>query len=164
MNDIFVSLDLETTGLDPVNDEIIEIGAVKFDINGVIDTYHSMAKPSRPVPYRIQILTGITDRDLQNAPKLPVALNELVAFLGNSTIIGQNIGFDLAFLAEKDVTPRPPRMYSWRCSISCVPSTPPFSPSWTVSAWVRTGQWVASFARWRRRSWVMYFQLQASRR
>ena len=50
MNEIFVSLDLETTGLDPVNDEIIEIGAVKFDINGVIDTYHSMAKPSRPVP------------------------------------------------------------------------------------------------------------------
>ncbi len=106
MNEIFVSLDLETTGLDPVNDEIIEIGAVKFDLNGVIDTYHSMAKPSRPVPYRIQILTGITDRDLQNAPKLPVALNELVAFLGNSTIIGQNIGFDLAFLAENDVTPR----------------------------------------------------------
>ncbi|MFA5054728.1 MAG: helicase C-terminal domain-containing protein [Dehalococcoidia bacterium] len=106
MNDIFVSLDLETTGLDPVNDEIIEIGAVKFDRNGVIDTYQSMAKPSRPVPYRIQILTGITDRDLVKAPKLPVALNELVDFLGNATIIGQNIGFDLAFLAEQDVAPR----------------------------------------------------------
>jgi DNA polymerase III epsilon subunit family exonuclease len=106
MNDIFVSLDLETTGLDPVNDEIIEIGAVKFDRNGVIDTYQSMVKPSRPVPYRIQILTGITDRDLVKAPKLPVALNELVDFLGNATIIGQNIGFDLAFLAKQDVAPR----------------------------------------------------------
>ena len=106
MNEIFVSLDLETTGLDPINDEIIEIGAVKFHMDGVIDTFQSMVKPSRLIPYRIQILTGITDRDLQNAPKLSAALNELVAFLGNSTIIGQNIGFDLAFLAEKDVAPR----------------------------------------------------------
>jgi predicted DnaQ family exonuclease/DinG family helicase len=106
MNDIFVSLDLETTGLDPLNDEIIEVGAVKFRMDGVIDTYHSMVKPSRPIPYRIQILTGIKDSDLEKAPKLAVALNELVAFLGDSTIIGQNIGFDLAFLAEKDIRPR----------------------------------------------------------
>ena len=106
MNDTFVSLDLETTGLDSVNDEIIEVGAVKFRMDGVIDTYHSMVKPSRPLPYRIQILTGITDRDLAKAPKLPVVLNELVAFIGDATIIGQNIGFDLAFLAEKDVAPR----------------------------------------------------------
>jgi ATP-dependent DNA helicase DinG len=106
MNEVFVSLDLETTGLDPLNDEIIEVGAVKFRMDGVIDTYHSMVKPSRPIPYRIQILTGIKDSDLEKAPKLAVVLNELVAFLGDSTIIGQNIGFDLAFLAEKDISPR----------------------------------------------------------
>jgi ATP-dependent DNA helicase DinG len=106
MNEIFVSLDLETTGLDPVNDEIIEVGAVKFDFSGVIDTYQSLARPSRPLPYRIQILTGITDRDLEKAPRLPAVLDKLVAFLGDATIIGQNIGFDLAFLAGQDVAPR----------------------------------------------------------
>jgi len=106
MSDIFVSLDLETTGVDPQNDEIIDIGAVKFGLDGVIDTYQSLVKPSRPVPYRIQILTGITDRDLQDAPELSKTLDELVAFVGDCTIIGQNISFDLAFLAENDVVPR----------------------------------------------------------
>ena len=106
MNEIFVSLDLETTGLDTADDEIIEVGAVKFDLNGVIDTYQSMARPSRTLSYRVQTLTGITDRDLGKAPRLPAVIDKLVSFIGDATIIGQNIGFDLAFLARQDVAPR----------------------------------------------------------
>ena len=106
MTEVFVSLDLETTGLDSLTDEIIEVGAVKFNTDGVLDTYHSMAKPSKPLPYRTQIITGITEHDLEKAPKLASVMTELAVFLGSDTIIGQNIGFDLAFLAQQDIKPR----------------------------------------------------------
>ena len=105
MTEVFVSLDLETTGLDPLTDEIIEVGVVKFNTDGVLDTYHSMVKPSKPLPYRVQIITGITERDLEKAPRPAAVFSELILFLGDSTIIGQSIGFDLAFLAEQDIKP-----------------------------------------------------------
>ena len=103
MDDTFVSLDLETTGLDPSRDEIIEIGAVKFRGNEVVDTFHTMVKPHRPLPYRIQILTGLTPRDVESAPPLAVVLGGLVSFLGNHPVIGQSAAFDLGFLSQKGV-------------------------------------------------------------
>ena len=104
MDETFVSLDLETTGLDPSRDEIIEIGAVKFRGNEVVDTFHTMVKPYRPLPYRIQILTGLTPLDVEAAPPLAVVLGTLVSFLGNHPIIGQNAAFDLSFLSQKGVS------------------------------------------------------------
>ncbi|MCK5653632.1 MAG: hypothetical protein KAH98_00680 [Dehalococcoidia bacterium] len=104
MDDTFVSLDLETTGLDPSRDEIIEIGAVKFRGNELVDTFHTMVKPYRPLPYRIQILTGLTPRDIEAAPPLAVVLGTLVPFLGDHPIIGQSAAFDLGFLSQKGVS------------------------------------------------------------
>jgi DNA polymerase-3 subunit epsilon/ATP-dependent DNA helicase DinG len=104
MSEIFVSLDLETTGLDPQSDEIIEIGAVKFRGGEVVETFHTMVKPYRPLPYRIQVLTGITPREVDSAPPLAVVLGDLVSFLGDHPIIGQNVSFDLSFLSEKGVS------------------------------------------------------------
>ena len=104
MNEIFVSLDLETTGLDPSSDEIIEIGAVKFRGDEVVDTFHTLVKPYRPLPYRIQILTGLTSREVEAAPPLAVVLGALVSFLGDHPIIGQSAAFDLGFLSEKGVS------------------------------------------------------------
>jgi len=74
MDETLVSLDLETTGLDPTRDEIIEIGAVKFRGDEVVDTFHTMVKPYRALPYGIQILTGITPREVEAAPPLAVVL------------------------------------------------------------------------------------------
>jgi predicted DnaQ family exonuclease/DinG family helicase len=105
MDETLVSLDLETTGLDPLSDEIIEIGAVKFRGAEVVDTFHTMVKPYRPLPYHIQILTGITPTELEAAPPLAVLIDDLVSFLGSHPVVGQNIAFDLAFLSEKGVIP-----------------------------------------------------------
>ena len=104
MDETFVSLDLETTGLDPSSDDIIEIGAVKFRGDGVVDTFHTMVKSYRPLPYRIQILTGLTPSEVEAAPPLAVVLDALVSFLGDQPIIGQSIAFDLGFLSEKGVS------------------------------------------------------------
>lgn len=104
MNRTYVSLDLETTGLDPSSDEVIEIGAVKFRGNEFLEEFHTMVKPYRPLPYRIQILTGITPQDVDTAPPLPVVLGGLVSFIGEHPIIGQSVSFDLSFLSEKGVS------------------------------------------------------------
>lgn len=104
MNKTYVSLDLETTGLDPRSDEIIEIGAVKFQGDKVLETFHALAKSRQPLPYRIQILTGITSQEVDAAPPLAVALGDLVSFLGDHPIVGQSISFDLGFLSENGVS------------------------------------------------------------
>ena len=62
MNQIFVALDLETTGLDPKRDTIIEIGCVKFRGNEILDEWSSLVNPGRKLPFVISQLTGITDR------------------------------------------------------------------------------------------------------
>lgn len=94
----FVAIDLETTGLMPSNDEIIEIGAVLFENGLVKDIYQSFINPGRPLPYIITSLTGITDRDLVGAPKFDEVSDELLAFIGELPIVGQNTSFDLGFL------------------------------------------------------------------
>jgi DNA polymerase III epsilon subunit-like protein len=55
----YVALDLETTGLDPDHDAIIEIGAVKFRGDEVLEAWSTLVRPERPIPYRITRLTGI---------------------------------------------------------------------------------------------------------
>ena len=101
MNQTCVSLDLETTGLDPHSDEIIEVGAVKFQGREVVDTFHTLVKPYRLLPYRIQVLTGIAQEEVDSAPPLAVVMGDLLAFLGDHPIVGQSVSFDLSFLAEK---------------------------------------------------------------
>lgn len=100
----YVSVDLETTGLDPQVDRIIEIGAVKFRGKEVLDTFHTLVNPHCSLPYRIRCLTGITPDDLEVAPSFPVVAGELISFIGNHPIVGQNITFDLDFLRCHGVT------------------------------------------------------------
>jgi DNA polymerase-3 subunit epsilon/ATP-dependent DNA helicase DinG len=67
---IYVALDLETTGLQADRDAIVEIGAVKFRGDDVLDTWSSLVNPNRALPRKIERLTGIASRDLERAPSL----------------------------------------------------------------------------------------------
>jgi predicted DnaQ family exonuclease/DinG family helicase len=98
---VYVALDLETTGLDPERDAIIEVGAVKFRGEEVLGTFESLVDPSRPIPFKIQQLTGITPDDVRNAPPLFEVLPGLSRFVGNQPIVGHNVGFDLGFLRRR---------------------------------------------------------------
>jgi DNA polymerase-3 subunit epsilon/ATP-dependent DNA helicase DinG len=98
---IYVSVDLETTGLDSERDAIIEVGAVKFRGEEVLRTFESLVNPGRPIPYKIQHLTGITPDDVKNAPSLFEVLPGLSRFVGNNPIVGHNVGFDLSFLRRR---------------------------------------------------------------
>ncbi len=101
---VYVALDLETTGLKADKDEIIEIGAVRFTADGrdvrVLDRFVSFVHPGRPIPLRIQQITGINDGDVANAPRIDDVLPELRAFIGIDVrgVIAHNASFDLGFL------------------------------------------------------------------
>lgn len=99
----YVALDLETTGLDPETDEIIEVAAVRFDASGVIDTYQSLVNPDRKLEYRIALLTGIAADELERAPHFASIAGEVAAFIGLDPVVGQNPTFDTGFLARKGV-------------------------------------------------------------
>jgi ATP-dependent DNA helicase DinG len=93
-----VALDIETTGLDPDADSILEIGAVRFSGRRVEEEWSSLINPGRPIPPFITQLTGITNEMVRNAPPLHAVLPELVEFAGDDPILGHNVGFDLSFL------------------------------------------------------------------
>jgi predicted DnaQ family exonuclease/DinG family helicase len=99
----YVALDLETTGLDPETDEIIEVAAVRFDATGVLDTYQSFVNPGRKLEYRIALLTGIAAEELESAPHFGAIAGEVERFIGLDPIVGQNPTFDTGFLARKGV-------------------------------------------------------------
>lgn len=95
---IFVALDLETTGFDPEKDAIIEIGAVKFRGDKILDTFSSLVNPGRKVPYKVLHLTGLSQSELDKAPPLRSLLRPLEEFVGGNVIIGHSVEVDLAFL------------------------------------------------------------------
>lgn len=95
---IYVALDLETTGLDPERDAIIEIGAVKFRGDEVLEEFSTLINPGRPLPHEISLLTGLTDDELLNAPRLEPMLPRLSRFVGELPVVGHNVSFDLGCL------------------------------------------------------------------
>jgi DNA polymerase-3 subunit epsilon/ATP-dependent DNA helicase DinG len=95
-----VSLDLETTGLDPKKDAIIEIGAVRFSGNREEAVFEELINPGRPIPPEITHLTGINNEMVRNAPPLSAVLHKLVDFVGDSPVLGHNVQFDLGFLFQ----------------------------------------------------------------
>jgi len=95
-----VAVDIETTGLNPNEDAIIEIGAVKFDGSRVEDEWSTLVNPRRPIPSFISQLTGISNPMVRNAPLLLDVIGDLIAFAGDIPVVGHNISFDLSFLRQ----------------------------------------------------------------
>ena len=96
-----VALDLETTGLDPARDAILEIGALRFRGARVEKILSQLVNPGRPISPFITQLTGIDDTMVASAPRLSSVLGDLVDLIGDAPVIGHNIAFDLAFLQRR---------------------------------------------------------------
>ena len=98
--DEFIALDLETTGLDTENDNIIEISACRF-INGkFIEDYSTLLNPQINIPDKITEITGITNKMVAGAPSIDKVLPEMLDFIGKLPIIGHNVTFDYNFLCN----------------------------------------------------------------
>lgn len=95
----YVAVDLETTGLSPVKERIIEIGAVRFYNGKETDHFSVLVDPERELPQRIIELTGISEELLaQRAVSECDALKAFLEFAGDSVLLGHNLPFDYSFL------------------------------------------------------------------
>ena len=100
MMDSYVSIDLETTGLNPRTDKIIEIGGVKVLDGKVSATFSALVNPGRKLERQITELTGLRDEDLTEAPFIGEVLPELLAFLEELPLLGHSVLFDFSFLKK----------------------------------------------------------------
>ena len=96
----FVAFDVETTGLNAQTDRLTEIGAVIFSGDRIGETFDTFVNPGMPIPREITDLTGITDRDVFDAPGEAEAVRAFLAFAGDRPLVAHNASFDLGFLTE----------------------------------------------------------------
>lgn len=103
MTDSYVCIDLETTGLDPKRDKIIEIGAVRVERGEITEEWETFVNPGQMLSERIVELTGIHDGELSEAKPIGEILPELLAFLGEDVLLGHSVLFDFSFLKKAAV-------------------------------------------------------------
>lgn len=94
----FVCVDLETTGLNPKTDRIIEIGMVKVREGKIVDQFSSLINPRQQLEERIEQITGITQKELENQPLQKEILPQILEFLEEDVLLGHRVLFDYSFL------------------------------------------------------------------
>lgn len=99
----YVAVDLETTGLDPKRDKIIEIGAVRVEAGEITADFESFVNPYRLLEARTKSLTGIRDRDVADARGIDAVLPGFLNFAGELPLLGHRIIFDYSFLKRAAV-------------------------------------------------------------
>lgn len=97
----FCVVDVETTGLSPRYNGIIEIGLVKVSGLKIVDRFHSYVNPGKDIPYFITQLTGITNEDVYDAPFFEDIADEVIEFIGENILSAHNFSFDNSFLKKE---------------------------------------------------------------
>ena len=97
--DRYVVLDVETTGLNPDKDEIIEIAAIKVVRGAELDRFHVLVRPEKRVGDKVVELTGITNDLLESqGVDLELAMKEFISYIGDNIVIAHNAPFDFGFV------------------------------------------------------------------
>ena len=104
-NTVFAAVDLETTGLDPSCDQIIEVAVQRFTLNAEAGHFSTLVNSDIPIPPEVSKLTGITSKDLVNAPDFNEIKSQVSAALHGAVLVGHNINFDLKFLSKRGIGP-----------------------------------------------------------
>ncbi len=127
MTHVYTAIDLEMTGLHFERDAILEVGAVRFRDDTVLDTWSSLVNPNRPLPHKIERLTGISSHEAERAPSLRIVLPALMRFIGDHPIVGHSIQSDLAFLQRAGYTTPPPALDTFELACILMPYASRFS-------------------------------------
>jgi len=122
-----VALDLETTGLQAEHDAILEVAAIKFQGATVLDTLETLVAPGRPVPYRVQRLTGITPQQLTGVPQFESIAQKLQQFIGDLPIVGHSIPFDVGFLRRRGLVRNNALIDTFELATVLLPSLPSYN-------------------------------------
>ncbi len=124
---VMVALDLETTGLSNKSDRIIEVGAVKFRGDDVIDTISMLVNPHRKLNRFIIGLTGITQDDVDGAPSWDSVVSDVAAFIGNYPMVGHRVSFDAGFLKSHNAPVTGPLFDTYDLAAVLLPAGPDYS-------------------------------------
>ena len=100
LDDTYVVFDIETTGFSPLNNRIIEIGAVKVRGGVIQEKFSTFVNPEVPIPFRIEQLTGINDNMVLGAPVIGKVLSEFLEFCKGASLVAHNASFDVSFIAR----------------------------------------------------------------
>lgn len=100
----YVVVDIETTGLDPQWNDIIEFGALRISDGKVIDSFTSLVNPGYEIDNFITELTGITNEMLATASDIKAVLPKFLDFVGNSIVLGHNVNFDINFIYDSCIS------------------------------------------------------------
>jgi predicted DnaQ family exonuclease/DinG family helicase len=125
--DVWVCIDLETTGLSYENDEIIEVGAVKFQGINSVETFQTFVNPKQQLSDFIKSYTGIRQEDVEYAPSFSSVSDELASFIGSSPIVGHNIKFDIGFLERQSLHINNPKCDTWDIAYIMLPGIQSYS-------------------------------------
>ncbi|HLQ10057.1 MAG TPA: exonuclease domain-containing protein, partial [Ktedonobacteraceae bacterium] len=121
---IRVALDLETTGLHAEQDAILEVAAVKFQGETILDQMETLVAPGRSIPFRVQRLTGITPQKIASAPTFDSISARLQQFLDDYPIVGHSIPFDAGFLRRRGLARNNPLIDTFELATVLLPSLP----------------------------------------
>ena len=123
----YIALDLETTGLDADREKIIQVGAVKFCGDRVLDRFDTFVNPGRAIPDFIQRLTGIRPDQVSRAPHFSAVSQGLEEFIEDHPVIGHNVTFDLRFLETHGLDLPNARYDTWDLASFVLPSSAEYS-------------------------------------
>lgn len=99
----YIALDLETTGLDPKRDKIIEIGAIKVIDGEETGEYETFVNPYRTLEERVRELTGIKDDQIASAPGINQVIGDFLDFAEDLPVLGHHVIFDFSFIKRAAV-------------------------------------------------------------
>lgn len=129
LDEAWVVIDLETTGLSADQDMIIEVGAIKFHGEHKVDTFETLVNPGRQLTDFVKRLTGITQNEVNSADPFSAIAGPLAEFVGSSPVLGHNLSFDLDFLRSNGVTLTNTRCDTWDMAFVLMPSAQGYSLS-----------------------------------
>ena len=98
LEDCFIAIDIETTGLSPLTSSIIEIGAVKIERGQITETFNELINPGFSISNFTTELTGITNDMLTGMPDLATIMPKFLDFVGDFPVIAHNAEFDCGFI------------------------------------------------------------------
>lgn len=93
----FVAVDIETTGLNPQDDQIIEIAAVKVENGAIVSSFSQLIDPGQPIPSNATNVNHITDDMVYGMPRIYDIIPDFLEFVGNNVLVAHNAQFDAEF-------------------------------------------------------------------
>ncbi len=121
-----VAIDVEATGLNEYEDEIIEVAAVRFRGTAEVASFVTLVKPTTPIPFKITRLTSIDDAMVADAPEFADIRTQLRDFIGDTPVVGHSVDFDVRMLAGSGLRLAQPMIDTYDLATLIVPNAGSF--------------------------------------